>query len=177
MKIAIIYGSTTGNTCEAAEAIERELEDVVEACLDVDTIELDKLKEYDVVLVGVPTWDVGNIQESWDAKLGSAGDLDLTGLRIALFGHGDQEGYPFSFQDALGLVRNDMLERGAIADIGWWPNEGYDYDDSLALIEDGKYFVGLALDEHNQDEMTEERIKAWCVQLRKELGLTHKESA
>ena len=37
--------------------------------------------------------------------------------------------------------------------------EGYTFDDSDAVV-DGK-FVGLALDDVNEDDKTEERIDAW----------------
>ena len=48
---------------------------------------------------------------------------------------------------------------GEIAD------EGYTYDDSLA-VEDGKW-LGLALDEDNEYEETEERLTKWIEQLKK----------
>ena len=40
---------------------------------------------------------------------------------------------------------------------------GYTYDDSEAVV-DGK-FVGLALDDVNEPEKTDDRIDAWLAQL------------
>ncbi len=48
--------------------------------------------------------------------------------------------------------------------VGYWSTDGYEFTDSKAL-RDGK-FVGLALDEANQSDLTQERIKAWVAQLK-----------
>lgn len=53
--------------------------------------------------------------------------------------------------------------------VGYWSTDGYEFTDSKAL-RDGK-FVGLALDEANQSDLTQERIKAWVAQLKQEFGL------
>ena len=36
---------------------------------------------------------------------------------------------------------------------------------------DDNHFLGLGLDEENESDMHEERIKAWTAQVRAELGL------
>ena len=43
---------------------------------------------------------------------------------------------------------------------------GYTYDDSTAVV-DGK-FVGLALDEMNEDDQTSVRMGAWIESLKKD---------
>ena len=45
--------------------------------------------------------------------------------------------------------------------------DGYSYSSSIAVV-DG-CFVGLALDEVNESEKTDERIDAWVADLRKSL--------
>ena len=45
--------------------------------------------------------------------------------------------------------------------------EGYTFDDSDAVVE-GK-FVGLALDEVNEDDKTEERVDAWLEAIKPSL--------
>ena len=37
-----------------------------------------------------------------------------------------------------------------------------------ALLNGGKHFCGLALDQDNEDDKTEERIQGWVAQLKKE---------
>ena len=45
---------------------------------------------------------------------------------------------------------------------------GYTFDESASVV-DGK-FVGLAIDEDNESDKTEERINAWVEQLKGEMG-------
>ncbi len=53
--------------------------------------------------------------------------------------------------------------------MGQWPTEGYDFDASKA-VKNGQ-FVGLALDEDNQSELTESRITTWVAQLKIAFGV------
>jgi flavodoxin II len=53
--------------------------------------------------------------------------------------------------------------------IGFWPTEGYDFTRSKALTPDGEWFVGLALDEENQYDLTDGRLLQWVEQITTEL--------
>ena len=53
--------------------------------------------------------------------------------------------------------------------IGRWPTEEYDYDNSLA--EDGDEFLGLGLDNDNEEELTEERLIIWAELIKDEFGI------
>ena len=78
--------------------------------------------------------------------------------KLVFFGCGDQEGYPDSFVDALGTLYNAV--KGSAGEIiGKWPVEGYTFDESTAVI-DGM-FIGVALDDDNQPNLTEKRIEDW----------------
>ena len=46
------------------------------------------------------------------------------------------------------------------------PTDGYTYDDSKSVI-DGK-FCGLAIDEDNESELTDQRLQAWVQQINAE---------
>ena len=50
--------------------------------------------------------------------------------------------------------------------VGAWSADGYDHEESKSIA-DGK-FVGLATDEDNQPEMSEERVAAWVAQIKGE---------
>ena len=50
--------------------------------------------------------------------------------------------------------------------VGQTPDEGYTYDDSMALV-DGM-FVGLPIDEDNEYDMTAERLERWVEKLKQE---------
>jgi len=47
--------------------------------------------------------------------------------------------------------------------VGSVSTDGYTFDDSAAVV-DGK-FVGLPLDDVNEDNMTDGRIDAWIAQI------------
>lgn len=49
--------------------------------------------------------------------------------------------------------------------IGFWPIEGFEFTSPKPLSADGKHFVGLALDEVNQYDLSEERLQEWCDQI------------
>lgn len=50
--------------------------------------------------------------------------------------------------------------------IGTWSAGDYDFNSSRALV-DGQ-FVGLAIDDDNQDDMTDTRIRKWVDELKSE---------
>ncbi|MEL7309069.1 MAG: flavodoxin domain-containing protein, partial [Pseudomonadota bacterium] len=88
---------------------------------------------------------------------------------VAIFGCGDQEDYAEYFLDAMGMINDIVTERGAIV-VGHWSTEGYDFEASKALVDDG-HFVGLGIDEDRQPELTEKRVKDWCAQVYDEMCL------
>lgn len=170
MKIALFYGTCTGKTEALAEQIKEEIgEDLITTYEDVSQIEPNDLAGYEVLLCGIPTWDVGELQYDWQDIYDELDSVDLSGIKIAMFGTGDQAGYPDTYQDAIGIVYTKMLERGAVGKIGFTSTETHEFESSKGVI-DGK-FCGLACDDDCQPELTDQRVKDWVVQLREELGL------
>jgi len=170
MSIAIFYGTTTGHTEEAAEMISQELGELVSHMGDIANAQPSDLLNYNVLMFGVPTWNVGELQYDWEDFLPRLAGLDLTGKKIALFGLGDAYGYADNFLDALGLLWDEVKDLGAPELVGTWPTEGYTYDESKGQY-DADHFLGLGLDDENESELHDARIKAWTAQLRDELGL------
>ena len=166
MKIGIFFGSTTGNTASAADQIKNDLSSLGE----VDVINIANsspaaMNDYDFVVLGVSTWGFGEIQEDW-AGCEALPGANLEGKKIALFGLGDQSGFGDTFLDAMGILA-DAAENAGGTIIGHWPTDGYDFGGCTAL-RDGK-FVGLALDDDNQSNLTAERITQWTILLQNEL--------
>lgn len=65
----------------------------------------------------------------------------------------------------MGMLHDKLLPTGVNV-IGYWPNdENYQFTASKALTDDGEFFVGLALDEDSQYELSDERITTWCGQI------------
>ncbi|MEM6512952.1 MAG: flavodoxin [Pseudomonadota bacterium] len=165
--MGMVIGSTTGNTREVGVAIKNALGDRIDEIFDVESKKLAELTGYDVLLVGIPTWDIGQLQEDWIFALKQFEGLDFEGTKVAFFGDGDQVNYPYNFQDAMGILRKRFLNCGATADIGHWPIYDYEFESSEALVDN--QFVGLALDYMEQSEYTAERVQTWCAQLLDEL--------
>lgn len=96
--------------------------------------------------------------------------VNLAGKTVALYGLGDQLGYGHYFLDAMGWLHGFMAESGARL-IGYWSTEGYFYEESKALNSDQSQFVGLAIDDDQQFELTDSRVKQWVEQVAEEYEL------
>ena len=116
------------------------------------------------LILGIPTWDFGGIQDDWDELEDRLGQLDLSGKVVALYGLGDQHGYADYYLDAMGWLHERLAQSNATF-VGRWPTEGYDFSASRAVSADGETFCGLALDEDNQFDQTEERVVKWIDQI------------
>lgn len=166
-KIGLFYGSSTCYTEMAGEKIRESIgEDLVDIFNIADT-PIIEAQFYDQLIMGIPTWDYGELQEDWEEIWDDLDDLDLNNKKIALYGLGDQVGYPEWFLDAMGYLHHKLRERGATT-LGYWPNRGYEFEQSKALTDDQAYFLGLALDDENQFNQTQSRIDSWCQQILQE---------
>ena len=86
----------------------------------------------------------------------------MSGKKVAVFGCGDSASYSDTFCSAMKELYDAAQEAGATL-VGAVSTDGYEFDDSDAVV-DG-HFVGLALDDVNEDGKTEERIDAWIPTL------------
>jgi flavodoxin long chain len=164
MSIAIIYGSDTGNTEAVAQLILGYFPQAT--LLNVSAIKAQELQNYSHLIMGIPTWNDGELQGDWYDVYEDIDTLDLSEQTIALFGLGDQQGYPYTFLDAVGLLYEKLIAQGASL-VGAWPTDDYDFMDSKAAI-DPDFFVGLALDNDTEEELTESRIQNWVSQIKSE---------
>jgi flavodoxin I len=105
------------------------------------------------------------LQDDWDLKFDQLDALNLDGKLVAMFGVGDQFGYPDNYCDAIGIIGSKLEERGAEL-VGFTDASDYEFSHSLG-VEDG-VFLGLALDDDNEVALTEERIADWVAQLLEE---------
>lgn len=164
-KTAIIYGSTTG-TCESiAQTIAGKLGTAVDV-IDVAKLSADAVNAYDALLLGTSTWGDGELQDDWYDGVKVLKSADLSGKTIALFGCGDAESYYDTFCDGMGILYQNLKDSGCTF-IGQTATDGYVSDSSAAVV-DGK-FVGLALDDTNESDKTEERIDAWIAGIKDKL--------
>lgn len=177
-KIGLFYGSSTCYTEMAAEKIADninrlsgselvELHNIADDCIHL-------MADYEFIILGIPTWDYGELQEDWETHWDRLDELDLNHAKVALYGLGDQIGYPQWFQDAMGYLWAKVVNQGA-ATVGYWPNQGYEFEQSKALTEDQTFFVGLALDDENQLELTDQYIGQWSQQVLQQFGCLESE--
>lgn len=167
-QIGLFYGTTTGNTGTLAEMIQEEFGDVSVVLHDIAEAGVEDFENYEYLILSSPTWNIGELQSDWEGFFTELDDIDFSGKTVAYFGAGDQVGYPDNFQDAMGIIAQKVSENGGTR-VGDWPIDGYDFNESMS-VENGK-FVGLAIDEDNQSDLTKKRVKAWVAQLKKEFGL------
>ena len=163
MKAKIIYGSDTGNTEVIAE-------DLVKLLGEHEVLTVDELEESDwegneLYILGIPTWYDGELQSDWEDYLDDFQKIDFTGKTVAVFGLGDQVGYAEWFCDGVGILA-DIVEKNGGKVIGNWPTDGYEFESSKAVMNTNNTFYGLCIDEDNQPELTQERLKKWVEQLK-----------
>jgi flavodoxin I len=117
------------------------------------------------IILGVPTWFDGELPNYWDELVPAIEEMELNGKRFAIYGLGDQKGYPENFNDGVGIMAQILEKQGAEI-IGFTSSEEYSFESSLALR--GMQFCGLCLDQENQARLTNKRIENWVEQLKKE---------
>ncbi|MDO4320182.1 MAG: flavodoxin [Bacteroidales bacterium] len=159
MKTAIFYGSTTGTTAAVAKRIARAAGVADSDIFDVAKADPAKLGEYDLLILGTPTWGSGELQDDWYDFVAGAEALDMTGKKIALFGCGD-ETMSGTFCSAVGELYDRMVKTGAKF-VGSFTAAPYDYNSSDAVRGNDNIAVGLLLDEVNHPELTDARIAEW----------------
>lgn len=175
-KIGIFFGTDTGTTRKIAKMIQRELGDLADKPLNINRADATSFADYDILILGTPTYGDGELpglgaecqEESWEEFMADFAEIDLTGKKVALYGLGDQVNYPEAFLDAMGEIYDTVLDAGAET-FGRWPTDGYEYEASAA--EDEGEFVGLALDNDNQSDLTAQRLSQWLEQIKSEMGI------
>lgn len=147
VKIGLFYGTQTGNTQTAAELIQKEFGgDSVVDLYDISAADADDFKQYECLIIGCPTWNIGELQSDWEGFYDQLDSIDFSGKKVAYFGAGDQIGYADNFQDAMGILEEKIASLGGKT-VGYWPTDGYEHSESKA-VKNGR-FVGLAIDEDN----------------------------
>lgn len=162
MKIAIIYGSTLGNTERAAKSIAQEFNLPNIDVLNVAETKAEQLNEYDKIIFGTSTWGLGDLQDDWEEF--DFNNLKIENKTVAIFGMGDSEVYAFTYCDSIFKLHKILKSKNANI-VGYVSDKDYKYTKSESVV-DGM-FLGLALDDDNYEDLTESRIKNWVSNIRK----------
>lgn len=160
-KTIVVFGSSTG-TCE-------EIANTIASKLGVDAISVsdfsaDTISENDNLILGTSTWGAGELQDDWYDGVDVLKSADLSGKTVALFGCGDSADYSDTFCGGMKELYDACDGANILPGVS---TDGYTFDDSEAVV-DGK-FVGLALDNVNEEDKTEERIDAWLEAIKPSL--------
>ena len=170
-KVGVFFGTDTGNTRRIAKDIATALGSAIAAKpVNVRNSTVEDMLAYDALIVGTPTYgegqlpglSIGNATESWEEFLPKMAGQDFSGKKVAIYGLGNQKSYPVEFVDAMFYLYRQFERCGATI-IGAWDTEGYNFKKSKAVVENR--FVGLALDQENQKELTPARLETWLKML------------
>lgn len=165
-KMGIFYGSTTGTTEAVANKIAEVLNIPASDVHDVSKLTAELAGAYDVLILGTSTWGDGELQDDWYDGVKVLKGMNLSDKTVALFGCGDSESYSDTFCDGMGVLYEDLKDSGCRF-IGKVPTADYTFDSSISAI--NGYFVGLAIDEMNESDKTDERIANWANQIKADL--------
>ena len=164
-KIGIFYSFNSNKTAKIGEKVLEAFGKVDIEAINAEEVTEEKFTKYDNIIVGVPTWFDGELPNYWDEFVPALEDIDLNGKQIAIYGLGDQKGYPENFNDGVGIFA-ELVERQGAHVVGFTAREGYTYEGSKA--ERGDQFCGLCIDQENQARLTKKRVANWVEQLKKE---------
>lgn len=164
-RIGLFYGVNTAKTAGIAKKIQTAFGNA-----DVDLIPIEnawqkEFQAYDNIIIGTSTWFDGELPTYWDEVIPELKALELKNKKVAIFGLGDQIGYPDNFVDGIGILAETFEATGAIL-VGFTSPEEYDFNQSLALK--NNKLSGLAIDIENQSDKTQKRIQDWVEQLKEE---------
>ncbi len=167
--ICILYGTTTGNTEEVSRTLADllQIEGFTVTLHNVHERHLDVAEHYDHLILAGSTWNEGELQDDWADVLDEFTALKLKDKKVAILGLGDQAGYPEYFVDGMADLAAAAGKAGAKI-VGHWPRDGYEFTHSRAL--DGGLFLGLVIDQDNQEDQTVDRLRKWVSQLVKEFS-------
>ena len=172
-KVGIFFGTDTGNTRRVAKDIATALgADLAAKPVNIRNAKVTDMLAYDILILGTPTYgegllpglSTGNATESWEEFLPTLAGQDFSGKKVAIYGLGNQKSYPDEFVNAAYFLYEQFKQCGATI-IGEWTTEGYNFQASKAVV-DG-CFVGLALDQENQKDLTPDRLDVWLKMLAK----------
>lgn len=170
-KVGVFFGTDTGNTRRIAKDIVTALGSAIaDKPVNVRNATVEDMLAYDTLILGTPTYgegqlpglSTGNATTSWEEFLPTLAGQDFSGKKVAIYGLGNQKSYPVEFVDAMFYLYEQFKQCGATL-IGSWDTEGYNFQRSKAVIDNR--FVGLALDQENQKDLTPARLETWLKML------------
>jgi len=167
-RIGIFYGGKdNGSTAKVARKIQELFGKELTTIHNVNAARTQDVNKYEFLILGTAAWGIGEMHSDWENFIEELMDAELANKKVAIFGLGDQVVYPESFVDGLGTIFCRLPFKQNV--VGYTSIDSYKYYYSTAE-KDGK-FVGLAIDDDSQPELTDLRVKNWVTQVKKEFGI------
>ena len=171
-KTAIFFGPEKGAVNRVADLIRSLIGPEKVEMVPVKNATVEDFAKFDQIIFGISTvgketWDGKPTSSDWGKFLPQISKGDFKGKTVAIYGLGDHITYSTNFVDFMGLLARELMKTEARI-VGQVPVEGYEFNESYAVIE-GK-FTGLPLDEDFEPELTPERVNKWIVQISKDFS-------
>lgn len=168
-KIASFYGTQMSSNSIAAEAIQKEFgSESIIALYDISKTELSDFDDYSYMILSSPIFHIGELQSDWEDFYDDLDSINFKSKKIAYFEIGDRVSYPSTFPKVRGIMKEKISELGGKT-VSYWSNNSYELADSKTVRD--RNFVGLTLDEDNQFESKQQRLKSWVAQLKQKFAL------
>lgn len=173
-KTGLFFGPEKGAVHRVAEKIRDAAGEGRIDLIPVGSASAADLEKYNKIIFGISTvgketWDQDFSNTDWSRFFSEISKIDYRKRTIAIFGLGDHVTYPGHFVNAMGMLAREILKICPDARIvGQVDPSGYEFEESEAMI-DGR-FIGLALDEDFEPELTDKRITSWVSQIGNEFG-------
>ncbi len=164
--IGLFFGSDGGNTEDVSKKLINILGKDNIDLINVAESDQNEISSYDKLIFASSTWGDGDLQSDWDDFSSKLDEVNFENKTVALLGLGDQESYEDTFCNALALLYDKVKDAKVV---GQTSTEGYEFADSDSVV-DGE-FIGLVIDEDNQEELTDERLSNWAKQIKPYFGL------
>ena len=110
-KVALVYGSDTGSTEFVSDtiAVKLGIKDLV--FRDISTMKISDFDDYSILILGIPTWYIGELQTDWDDFFSEFQKINFDNKKVAFYALGDQYGYPDNFVDGIGILAKVVLKK------------------------------------------------------------------
>ena len=122
-KTAVFYGSTTGN--HRKDSRNNRQQNWMQTFFTLVKLHLKICPPYENLVLGTSTWGIGDLQDDWENGIELLSKVELGSKKVAIFGLGDQMGYPDSFVDGMKAIYDRVIEGKGIV-VGHCDTDGYD---------------------------------------------------
>ena len=167
IQIGIFYGTTSQTTENIADSIEMNLKPIFKINkFNIYKSNLEDINNFEYILIGCPTWDIGLLQEDWRIIFPSLDKVNFKGKKLHILELATNL-YTLTLSRRTRYFLEEKITNLGGRTFGMTKSDDYMFKSSKALR--GKNFVGLGIDNDNEIEKTEKRIKEWCNQITKEI--------